>query len=247
MIIISRAPAIAVICCVLPFPNANLRFGGRCNVLHDTVAILEMQLVNSCFASGNEGPARRQEKTEFYGRIAAAMSGGNRTGCADEALNGIFVYRCRENQKRAFKLEKVLKVIPSARAKVSAASIICWDREIVRYNPLCDKVSVSPFHFSSVVLIYSPTSFANGRPFALQQSEWVSWIKKAPPMFASSGDDVDEDDDGRPRDGLPQLVIVSHVCALSANFVGVTFPTFDTANPREIPRVHVDVYAQRRT
>jgi len=45
MIIISRAPAIAVICCVLPFPNANLRFGGRCNVLHDTVAILEMQLV----------------------------------------------------------------------------------------------------------------------------------------------------------------------------------------------------------
>lgn len=42
MIIISRATAIAVIC-VLPFPNANLRFDGRCNVLHDT--ILEMQLV----------------------------------------------------------------------------------------------------------------------------------------------------------------------------------------------------------
>lgn len=27
-------------------------------------------------------------------------------------------------------------------------------------------------------------------------------------------------------------VIVSHECALSANFGGVTFPTFDTANPR---------------
>lgn len=35
---------------------------------------------------------------------------------------------------------------------------------------------------------------------------------------------------------------VSHECALSANFASVTFPTFDTANPREIPRVHVDVY-----
>lgn len=32
--------------------------------------------------------------------------------------------------------------------------------------------------------------------------------------------------------------------ALSANFGGVTFPTFDTANPREISRrVHVDVYS----
>lgn len=33
-------------------------------------------LQNSCFASGNEGPARRQEETEFYGWIAAATSGG---------------------------------------------------------------------------------------------------------------------------------------------------------------------------
>lgn len=65
--------------------------------------------------------------------------------------------------------------------------------------------SMSPFLL--VRPHYSPTSFANGRPFALQRCEWVSWIKKAPPMFASSGDDdVDEDDDGRPRDGLPQLV-----------------------------------------
>lgn len=41
-------------------------------------------LQNSGFASGNEGPAQRQEETEFYGRIAAAMSGGReeiRTGC----------------------------------------------------------------------------------------------------------------------------------------------------------------------
>lgn len=42
-------------------------------------------------------------------------------------------------------------------------------------------------------------------------------------------------------------VIVSHECALSANFADITFPTFDTANPREIPRVHVDVYTRRRT
>lgn len=46
---------------------------------------------------------------------------------------------------------------------------------------------------------------------------------------------------------LLKQVIGSHVCALSATIVGVTFPTFDTANPQEIPRVHVDVYAQRRT
>jgi len=39
-------------------------------------------------------------------------------------------------------------------------------------------------------------------------------------------------------------VIVSHECALSANFASVTFPTFDTVNPREIPRVHVDVYTR---
>lgn len=39
-------------------------------------------------------------------------------------------------------------------------------------------------------------------------------------------------------------MVVSHECASSANFRGVTFPTFDTANPREIPRVHVDVYAR---
>lgn len=40
-------------------------------------------------------------------------------------------------------------------------------------------------------------------------------------------------------------VLVSHECALSANFASVTFPTFDTANPREIPRVHdVDVYTR---
>ena len=39
-------------------------------------------------------------------------------------------------------------------------------------------------------------------------------------------------------------VMVSHECALSANFASVTFPTFDRANPREIPRVHVDVYTR---
>ncbi|KYM81282.1 hypothetical protein ALC53_08353 [Atta colombica] len=38
--------------------------------------------------------------------------------------------------------------------------------------------------------------------------------------------------------------MVSHECALSANFASVTFPTFDRANPREIPRVHVDVYTR---
>lgn len=66
--------------------------------------------------------------------------------------------------------------------------------------------SISPLHFL-VRPHYLSAPFANGRPFALQQSEWVSRIKKAPPMFASSGDDdVDEDDDERPRDGLPQLV-----------------------------------------
>lgn len=50
-------------------------------------------LQNSCFASGNEGPAR-QEKTEFYGRTAAAS--GRREQCEVKSANGRAEERERE-------------------------------------------------------------------------------------------------------------------------------------------------------